>query len=146
MKLSTKGRYGIRAMYSLALSYGEGPQTVKTIAERQNIPEAYLEQLIARLRKAGLVTSVRGAQGGYLLSDKPQNISIGAILRAAEGPLAQVSCVLKDEEEEHAAGCAMHILWSRIYVGVNDLLNDMTLGDMVEDTKTVGEGCACCKC
>ena len=93
MKLSTKGRYGVRAMYDLALMYGQSPQSVKCIAERQGIPEAYLEQLIAPLRKAGLVLSIRGAQGGYTLADEPKNISVGAILRAVEGPLAATSCI-----------------------------------------------------
>ena len=72
MKLSTKGQYGVRAMYDLAQLYGGAPQSVKCIAERQGIPEAYLEQLIAPLRKAGLVLSIRGAQGGYILAKEPR--------------------------------------------------------------------------
>ncbi len=131
IKLSTKGRYGIRAMYDLALYHGEGPQTVKAISERQGVPEAYLEQLIARMRKAGLVLSIRGAQGGYLLADSPNHITIGSILRAAEGTLAPASCVEEDEPCEHAPDCAMHVLWERIYVGLNELLDAMTLSEMI---------------
>ena len=131
MKLSTKGRYGVRAMYDLALMYGQSPQSVKCIAERQGIPEAYLEQLIAPLRKAGLVLSIRGAQGGYTLADEPKNISVGAILRAVEGPLAATSCIT--EPCEHSDGCAMHALWERIHKGVNDLMDGISLQDMLDD-------------
>lgn len=137
MRLSTKGRYGIRAMYDLAVCYGEGPQTVRAISERQGVPEAYLEQLIAKLRKAELVRSVRGAQGGYLLSDEPREITIGAILRAAEGTIAPSSCV-EDEEEpcENAPCCPMHVLWERIYAGLNELLDGMTLQEMLDSAPT----------
>lgn len=135
MKISTKGRYGIRAMYDLALVYGEGPQAVKTIAERQGVPEAYLEQLIAPLRKAGLVVSVRGAQGGYLLSDEPGAISIGEILRALEGPLAPEECVLDEDVCAMADECVMHALWTRLHHGINDLMDSITLKDMLTDSQ-----------
>lgn len=138
MKLSTKGKYGVRAMYDLAQLYGQAPQSVKCIAERQGIPEAYLEQLIAPLRKAGLVLSIRGAQGGYTLADKPENISVGAILRAVEGPLAATDCITAPCE--HADGCAMHALWQRIHKGVNDLMDGITLQDMLND---VNQNCNC---
>lgn len=134
MKLSTKGRYGIRAMYELALAYGEGTLSVKEIARKQGISEAYLEQLIAPLRKEKLVTSVRGAQGGYTLSAPPEQISVGAILRALEGPLAPAACVLEEDSCQNADGCAMHRLWSRIHVGVNELLDSITLQDMLTDS------------
>ena len=131
MKLSTKGQYGVRAMYDLACFYGGAPQSVKCIAERENIPEAYLEQLIAPLRKAGLVLSLRGAQGGYLLARPPQEISVGEILRALEGPLAATDCVLS--ECEKAEGCVMHALWLRVHRGVNAVMDSITLQDMLSD-------------
>ena len=124
MKLSTKGQYGVRAMYDLAQLYGGAPQSVKCIAERQGIPEAYLEQLIAPLRKAGLVLSIRGAQGGYILAKEPAAISVGAILRALEGPLAATECVVS--ECERANGCAMHALWLRIHRGVNEVMDSIS--------------------
>jgi len=96
MWLSTKGRYGLKAMLDLALHNGEGPVALKSIAERQNLPENYLEQLFATLKKAGHITSVRGAQGGYLLSKDPDSITIGSILRSLEGSLAPVDCVVED--------------------------------------------------
>ena len=131
MKLSTQGQYGVRAMYDLAQLYGGAPQSVKCIAERQGIPEAYLEQLIAPLRKAGLVLSIRGAQGGYILAKEPAAISVGAILRALEGPLAATECVVS--ECERANGCAMHALWLRIHRGVNEVMDSISLQDMLED-------------
>ena len=87
MKLSTKGRYGVHAMYDLARQVPDVPQPLSTIADRQNIPEAYLEQLLGLLRRAGLVKAVRGAQGGYLLAHAPEEISMGDILRTLEGGL-----------------------------------------------------------
>ncbi len=134
MKLSTKGRYGIRAMYELALEYGKGPLSIKEIAARQSIPEAYLEQLVLPLKREGLVTATRGASGGYRLSRPPKETSVGAILRALEGPLAPVACVLEEEGPcENADSCAMHKLYKRIHQGLNDMLNAITLADMLED-------------
>ena len=118
-------------MYDLACFYGGAPQSVKCIAERESIPEAYLEQLIAPLRKAGLVFSLRGAQGGYLLARPPQEISVGEILRALEGPLAATDCVLS--ECEKAEGCVMHALWLRVHRGVNAVMDSITLQDMLSD-------------
>lgn len=134
MKLSTKGRYGIRAMYELALAYGEGPMSIKEISRKQNIPEAYLEQLMAPLRKEGLVDSLRGAQGGYTLSAPPEQISVGSILRVLEGSLAPASCVLDEDSCQNVDGCAMHRLWSRIHIGMNQMLDSITLKDMITDT------------
>jgi len=85
--ISTKGRYGVRAMFELALQSDGAPVSIKSIAERQSISETYLEQLFQKLRQAGLLTSLRGAQGGYLLAKPPGEISVGDILKALEGPL-----------------------------------------------------------
>ena len=82
MKLSTKGRYGLKAMFQLALQYGEGPTPLNNVAQEQNISENYLEQLVATLKKNGFLESVRGAQGGYYLSKAPNEITVGNILRA----------------------------------------------------------------
>ena len=82
MKLSTKGRYGLKAMVDLTVAYGRGYVSIATLAQQQGISESYLEQLIASLKKAGLVESVRGAQGGYALSRKPEDIDVGEVLRA----------------------------------------------------------------
>jgi Rrf2 family protein len=142
MLLSTKGRYGIRAMYDLAVKQSDGPQPVKAISERQGIPEAYLEQLIAPRRRAGLVNSQRGSSGGYSLSLTPNDISIGTILRSLEGPMAPAMCVLEEETCELSGGCAMHKLWQRMFDGVNDLFDSITLQQMLEDS----DGKEICQC
>ena len=100
MKLSTRGRYGIHAMYDLAMNAQNGPQSIKAIAEREGMPEAYLEQLIAVLKREKLVTSTRGAQGGYMLARSPAEITVGDVLRALEGGLNLVECL----DEEDACG------------------------------------------
>ena len=103
MKLSTRARYGIHAMYDLAQNYGAQPRPIKAVAEAQAIPEAYLEQLLCTLRRAGLVVSARGAQGGYMLSRPPGEITVGEILRALEGGLTLLDCL--DEEDACGKSC-----------------------------------------
>ena len=95
MKLSTRARYGIHAMYDLAQNYGAQPRPIKAVAEAQAIPEAYLEQLLCTLRRAGLVVSARGAQGGYMLSRPPGEITVGDILRALAGGLTLLDCLAR---------------------------------------------------
>ena len=97
MKLSTKGRYGVKAMVDLAINYGEQPVSIKSISERQSISEYYLEQLFSSLRKAKLIKSVRGSQGGYLLNRAPEEITIYEIINVLEGPI-EISTCLHDEE------------------------------------------------
>lgn len=143
MKLSTKARYGIRAMLELALSESQWPLAIKTIAERQAIPEPYLEQLMSLLKKAGLVSSTRGAQGGYRLADLPSQISVGQVIRALEGSLAPVSCVEDDEFCSHSETCTMRLLWERINVGLEGVYDSITLADMVNDHKKQAEICVC---
>jgi Rrf2 family protein len=132
MKLTTKGQYGIKAMFELALPGNESPQPIKAIAERQDIPEAYLEQLIGALRKSGLVKSVRGAQGGYLLSAPPDSITVGQVLRALEGKLAPFGC-LEDDTCHKAGLCPTRTVWRKIHEGINRVVDGITLQDMVED-------------
>lgn len=135
MKLSTKGRYGLKAMLELAINHGKGPLPLKKIAESQNISEHYLEQLIAILRKNGLVNSVRGAQGGYMLKDEPKNITVGKILRALEGDIAPSDCVLEDEEGNCSREefCATKTIWIKIRDSINDVIDSVTLQDMVDE-------------
>ena len=92
MKLSTKGRYGLRAIVDLASNSQDGAVCISSIAQRQNLSESYLEQLMSLLRKAGIIESVRGAGGGYRLARPPEQISVGEILRALEGNLNLVEC------------------------------------------------------
>ena len=112
MKLSTKGRYGVKAMVDLAVRYGKEPVSIKTISERQNISEYYLEQLFSTLRKSGLIKSVRGAMGGYVLGKAPEEIRIYDILEVLEGPI-EISHCLDTESCDNIDCCATRLVWKR---------------------------------
>lgn len=132
MKISTKGRYGLRAMIHLAI-YSDGENiTLRNIAEKQGISETYLEQLIPNLRKADLVKSVRGAQGGYLLAHEPKDITVGQILRALEGSMAPVACVDNIICEDKDA-CISRIVWKKIQDGINEAIDSFTLEDLISE-------------
>jgi len=123
MKISTKGRYGLTIMIELAKKYGEGPTSLKLIAQTNNLSEHYLEQLIAPLRNAGLVKSIRGAYGGYILAKEPSDITSGDIIRVLEGP---ISLVESSENEEPAK----RALWNRMSEAVKEVLDTTTLEDL----------------
>ncbi|MFZ5641934.1 MAG: RrF2 family transcriptional regulator [Bacillota bacterium] len=137
MKVSTKGHYGVQAMFDLAQHYGEGPISLKSIAERQDLSEHYLEQLIAGLRKAGLVKSVRGAQGGYVLSREPEEIKVGDIVRVLEGPIAPVECVTENGPENcmKAEYCVTRNVWEKVRLSIEEVLDSITLADMCKDAE-----------
>ncbi|BAS28453.1 RrF2 family transcriptional regulator [Limnochorda pilosa] len=138
MRISTKGEYGVRAMLELALAYGDGPIPLKIVAERQGISEPYLEQLMAILRKAGLVQSVRGAQGGYELAQAPEATPVGDIVRALEGPVSPMECVQHPTSVElcgHVTRCAVQVLWQRLASTMNQVLDSTTLADLVHETQ-----------
>lgn len=134
MKLSTKGRYGVKAMFELALNHGGEPISIKTIAEKQNISEYYLEQLFASLRKAGLIKSIRGAQGGYILTREPKDITVADILNVLEGPIEISECISDDEAScSRMNYCATRLLWIKVSDSVNQVINSITLQDMIND-------------
>ena len=136
MIISTKGRYGLRAMFELAKAYGEGPLSIKQISGAQSLSEQYLEQIFSKLKAAGLVQSTRGAGGGYSLGYKPADISVGRVLTVLEGELAPAECVGGDAAECRNVGlCTTHIIWQRIYDGFSKVVNDISLKDMVDDYK-----------
>lgn len=137
MKLSTKGRYGLKSMLDLALHNGQGPVALKSIAERQEISENYLEQLFATLRKAGHINSIRGAQGGYVLAHDPEDITIGSILRALEGSLAPVDCVVEEEPIKCSKSdrCVTKLVWEKIRDKVNEAVDSITLADLINEYK-----------
>ncbi len=124
MKISTKGRYGLTMMMELASRYGEGPISLKSIAQRHGLSEHYLEQLIAPLRNAGLVKSIRGAYGGYVLSKPPEEITSGDVIRVLEGPISPVEFA---EEEDPAK----RYLWLRIRDSISAVLDSTTLKDLI---------------
>lgn len=137
MKLSTKGRYGVAAMYDLALHYGQGPISLKSVAIRQGISEHYLEQLMGTLRKANYVKSVRGAQGGYTLTKDPSAISVGDVIRIMEGPIAPVDCLLSDARDneycERACACVTRNVWAKVRDSISSVLDSITLADLCKD-------------
>lgn len=122
-------------MFDLAQHMGEGPISLRSIAERQGISEHYLEQLISGLRKTGLVKSVRGAQGGYVLGREPEKIRVGDIIRVLEGPIAPVDCVSEEDPESclKAEFCVTRTIWEKVRDSIADVLDSITLADMVED-------------
>ena len=133
MKLSTRGRYGIHAMYDLAKNYNAGPQPIKAIAERQTIPEAYLEQLFASLKREKLVNSVRGAQGGYTLARPPAEITVGDVLRTLEGGLNLVDCLEEEDTCGKSCACPSRFVWMKIRDGLNAIVDGITLQDMINE-------------
>lgn len=135
MKLSTKGRYGLRAMIDLAIHSKENQVSIKSISERQEISENYLERIIALLKKAGYVKSTRGAQGGYMLTKKPDQISVGNILRALEGDLNPVDCSLTNDDKvcSESGLCVTKFVWKRISDSINDVVDNISLQDLVNE-------------
>lgn len=135
MRVSTRGEYGMRAMLDLALRFGEGPIPLKAVAQRQRISEHYLEQLMSSLRKASLVTSVRGAQGGYQLVSPPEEIRVGDVLRALEGPLepraANTEPAGTGPDQIPAYGT--RALWQILSEKINDTLDGLTLADLCRE-------------
>jgi Rrf2 family protein len=135
VKLSTRGRYGVRLMLELALHYGEGPILLKDIAERQGISEKYLWQLINPLKTTGLVHSQRGAHGGYVLGKDPEAISLKAILQILEGPLCLVDCVDNPGLCQRSPSCISRDIWGEASKEMQRSLEETTLAVMVERQK-----------
>lgn len=134
MKVSTKGRYGLRAVIDLIInSNGENVPLI-TIAERQDISKNYLEQVFSSLRKAGIVNSTKGAQGGYYLADKPSNITIGDVLRVLEGDLSVVNSD-PDSQENLIEQCIQKNVWDKIDNQVNEIIDGITLEDLVNEIR-----------
>ena len=134
VSFSTKGEYGVRLMVQLGRRYGEGPASLAEIAADEDLPRAYLEQLVTSLRDAGLVVSTRGARGGYELTAPPAEIRMSEVLRALEGPIAPMICA--SDEPDHASCdrstlCTVNVLWVRIRDAITGTLDGMTLADLV---------------
>ncbi len=123
MRISTKGRYGLTIMIALGKNYGEGPLPLRKIAADYNLSEAYLEQLVGPLRNSGLVKSVRGAYGGYMLTRNPKDISAGDVIRVLEGPIQPVEGI-EDEDQPQRE------LWVRIRDAVKNVLDTTSIDDL----------------
>ncbi|WP_075720701.1 RrF2 family transcriptional regulator [Roseburia sp. 499] len=140
MKLSTKGRYGLRAFIDLAVWGEEEPVSLTSIAERQGISISYLEQLMAKLKKSGLVNSVRGVNGGYVIAKPAEEISVGDVLRALEGDLTPVDCagIGSNKATTHCNGsahCVSKIVWKQINDSINDTVDSIYIGELVKESK-----------
>ena len=137
MKLSTKGRYGLRALIDLAGNCGEAPVSTASISARQDISERYLEQLMSMLKKAGLVKSIRGASGGYVLAKDMKEISVGDILRALEGSLEPVECAGLDPDGECSISdsCVTKYVWLRINESISRTVDEIMLDQLVEESR-----------
>ena len=135
MKISTKGRYALRMMLEFAMSGGQSTK-LNQVAQRQQISVKYLEQIAMILCRAGYIKSMRGAQGGYRLARDPKDYTVGEILRLTEGSLAPVPC-LEDEPNQcsRAAGCAVLSVWKDLADAINQVVDRVTLADLVEEQK-----------
>ena len=142
MKLSTKGRYGLKAIIDLAIYSDEAPVSIHSISERQEISERYLEQIIARLKKAGLVVSVRGVGGGYRLAKPAAKISVGDVLYALEGDLNPVDCKALGGSEgcKNSDACLTKYVWQQINESIQNTVDHIYLGELVERGKGCGKG------
>lgn len=135
LRLSTKGQYGVRAMYEIAMGYPETPVNIKTISEKQDVTVSYLEQILNKLKNAGLIKSIKGPGGGYVLSEDPGKITIGAILRELEGPVAITSCLDPEAGCVRVDGCVTHLLWKALGQQIETFLSTITLRDLVRGNK-----------
>lgn len=137
VSFSTKGEYGVRLMAQLARRHGTGPASLTEIAEQEDLPRAYLEQLVISLRDAELVQSTRGAHGGYELTRPPEKIVMAEVLRALEGPIAPMICVTDDPSHmtcDRSGHCTVNIMWVRVRDAIAGALDSMTLADLVPVT------------
>lgn len=144
MKLSTKGRYGLRALIDLALYGEEEVVSIQSISARQQISDSYLEQLVRKLKKAGLVTSVRGAQGGYRLAKPAGEISVGDVLRALEGSIEAVSCGV--ENNANCLGkdlCVARYVWEKVNKSIQETVDSIRISQLVEESRQMQEKAEC---
>ena len=140
MKISTKGKYGLRAMIDLAQYSEQEAVSISSIAQRQKISESYLEQLVAKLKKAGLVVSTRGAAGGYRLARSASEISVGDVLRALEGDVRAVICTAQTEEGcEGEDLCVTKYVWQRINESIEKTVDEMMLDQLVAESRKAQE-------
>lgn len=130
MKLSTRSRYGLKACFYLALNYEQGATALSVLANKTALSKTYLEQLFRRLIKADIIFSERGAQGGYALSRKPSDITIGEVIIALEEEILVADCISGNCCAEK---CPTKNIWTRLHKAINDVLESITLQDMIDD-------------
>jgi Rrf2 family cysteine metabolism transcriptional repressor len=131
MKLSTRSRYGVRLMIALAMNYDQGPLFLKEIAKKENISEKYLSIIVISLRSSGLVTSTRGANGGYALARSPGQINMKEIIDVLEGDSCLVNCVKDPSECPRVSFCVVRDVWTMISAKIAEVLQSVTLDKLV---------------
>jgi len=134
MKISTKGKYGLRALVDLAANSMVEAVSISSIAQRQDISEGYLEQIMAKLRNAGIVTSTRGAHGGYKLALPAEDIFVGDVLRTLEGNIEPIDCPGLTGDCSGSDSCVTKYLWKRINDGINEIVDEITLKSLIEES------------
>ncbi len=138
LRVSSKGRYGVKAIYELALHYGQGPLPLSHIAKAQSISEAYLEQLMAPLKRSGIIDGVRGSQGGYQLAREPASISVGDVVRALEGPISLADCTGTDPSHcPDWASCVGPDIWNRVQAALVETMNGISLSQLVNPQEQI---------
>jgi Rrf2 family cysteine metabolism transcriptional repressor len=131
MKISTKIRYGTRAMLELASHYGEGPIELKEIAKKETISLKYLEQVIIPLRSAGLVKSIRGSKGGYILAKSPSEICLNDLFEILEGPINLIECLKDPKACQKSSFCVTRDIWKEVSESIYRIFHSITLEEMV---------------
>jgi Rrf2 family protein len=142
IRISTRGRYALRAMVDLALHQADGPVLRQVIAERQEISADYVAQLFRELRRAGLVEGIKGPGGGYRLAREASRITAGDVITAVEGPVAVVHCTMPGDQPscDRIERCVSHRLWKRLSDSIAELLGSVTLRDLRDEARTIEEG------
>ncbi len=135
MRISTKGRYGLKAVLELGRREGQGPVSVRELAGCIDISATYLEQLFKKLRQADVVSSIRGAQGGYVLAHQPDEIIIGTVIRALEGSMAPAACAVEGFSCRNADSCVESFLYKEIRKSIDRVIDNVTLGDMLRQER-----------
>ncbi|EHL17188.1 Rrf2 family protein [Peptoanaerobacter stomatis] len=133
MIVSTKGRYALKAVFELAMTDIDTPMSLNTISEKTDLSELYLEQIFSVLKKKGIVKSIRGVQGGYLLTRKPDEISAGEIIKALEGELSPSKCLIDEGYCDMLDRCPTYMIWDRIKKSIDDVIDNTTLQDMIDE-------------
>jgi Rrf2 family cysteine metabolism transcriptional repressor len=142
MNISTRGRYGLRALLEIAIEPQTKPVTIKDISLRQQMSVTYLEQILHRLKKAGLVKSIRGAKGGYVLARKGDKITVTQIINALDGPISISHCDFPKMREKSCIGpsaCVSRILWKKLEELIEDALSGVTLADLQKQALNMGD-------
>jgi Rrf2 family protein len=131
LRLSTRARYGLRALTALARHYNEGPIMARLIAKEEEISENYLEQIMEPLKKAGLVRSIRGSQGGFILAKAPKDIKVKDAIDVLEGPINLIDCLIDPSVCNRSATCLTRKLWETIRENIIGIIETQTLADLI---------------